>query len=428
MPAGTIRASEDVSRRGALGLALGAGAVLAGCGRARAGDRLTWWGMGAEGENAPLLLPRFERETGIGVDVQSLPWTGVHEKLLTAYAGGSLPDVMLLSNGWLTELSMLGALAPVPASRAALRDGYFPALADAVRVGGTAMATPWTVDSWVQFFRRDLLAAVGYDAPPATWAEWTRMATAFKRRNPDRFAVLHLLDWPEPLMNFGAQGDEPLLRDKETRGNFASPGFRAALGFYKSIFDAGFSPLLTGAEAGDTILQFQRGHYAILPSGGETIGQFRRIADRLPADRWSVAATPSPTGREGVWAAGNSLGVSATCKQPEHAWRLVEYLCRPATQLQFHGITGDLPSRPVAWRAPALAGSPVEAAFAKAIARGVPAQSVPESARIGAEVQLVAEHMVRGEYGVDAAAAEMNRRVDAILAKRRWLLDRGMIG
>ena len=37
------------------------------------------------------------------------------------------------------------------------------------------------------------------------------------------------------------------------------------------------------------------------------------------------------------------------------------------------------------------------------------------------------EHMVRGDYGVDVAAAEMNRRVDGILAKRRWLMDKGLI-
>jgi hypothetical protein len=27
--------------------------------------------------------------------------------------------------------------------------------------------------------------------------------------------------------------------------------------------------------------------------------------------------------------------------------------------------------------------------------------------------------------GVDAAAAEMNQRADTLLAKRRWMLDRG---
>ena len=34
---------------------------------------------------------------------------------------------------------------------------------------------------------------------------------------------------------------------------------------------------------------------------------------------------------------------------------------------------------------------------------------------------------VAAPTGVDDAAAEMNRRVDAILAKRRWLLNKGLL-
>uniref|UniRef100_UPI0025CD4CF6 extracellular solute-binding protein n=1 Tax=Sphingomonas sp. TaxID=28214 RepID=UPI0025CD4CF6 len=388
---------------------------------------LKWWGMGAQGENAPKLLPGFEASTGISVEVQSLPWTGVHEKLLSANVGGSLPDVMLLANGWVPELTMLGALARVPDRHRELLSGQFPTLAKAVKIRGTAMAAPWTADSWLQYYRTDLLAQIGYPSPPIRWDDWTRMATAYKRRNPDTFVTLHLLNWPEPLLNFGAQIGEPLLRDRAARGNFSSAGFKTALAFYKSIFDANFSPKVTGVEAGDTILDFTRGYYAILPASAEAMGQLRRPTYAFPAERWNTAATPSPTGEEGVWAAGNCLGVSRMSQMPDQAWALVDYLCRVPTQLQFQGLTGDLPSRPAAWGAPALARSRPEQGFVRAIASGVTGTSVPESARITTEIQLVAEHMVRGEYGVDVAAAEMDRRVDAILAKRRWLLDRGSI-
>ena len=415
---------ELITRRGVLGM--GAAVALTGCG-ARPPDRLSWWGMGAQGENAPKLLPRFEAATGIRVEVQSLPWTGVHEKLLSANVGGSLPDVMLLANPWVPELTILRALAPVPAGHRALLAGQFPTSVAAVTIGGVAMAAPWTVDSWVQYYRTDLLAQLGYPAPPARWDEWTRMATAYKRRHPDKFVILHLLNWPEPLLNFGAQIGDTLLRDRASRGNFASPGFKAALAFYKSIYDAGFSPKVTGVEAGDTILDFTRGYYAILPASTEAMGQLRRPTYGFPADRWGTAETPSPTGREGVWAAGNCLAVSRTSRAPDRAWALIDYLCGVPAELQFHGLTGDLPSRPAAWRAPALARSRPEQAFARAIATGVTGPPVVESARISPEIQHVAEHMVRGDYGVDAAAAEMNRRVDAILAKRRYLLDKGLL-
>jgi multiple sugar transport system substrate-binding protein len=49
---------------------------------------------------------------------------------------------------------------------------------------------------------------------------------------------------------------------------------------------------------------------------------------------------------------------------------------------------------------------------------------VPEWERIVTEMQLVAARAAHGELTVDQAAAEIDRRTDAILAKRRWMLDR----
>lgn len=411
-----------ITRRAALGIA--ASATLAACVRTRYDGRLTWWAMGAVGENAPLLLPPFQRATGIAVDVQTVPWTGAHEKLLTGFAGGSLPDVMMLNSYWLPELALVGALAPPPAGSPLLA-GQFPGALASVQVDGCAMAVPWTGNSWVQYYRRDLIAEAGYPAPPLDWKEWTRMARDLKRRHPDRYATLHLLDWPEPLFAFAAQQPEPLLRDHDTRGNFRSPGFCAALGFYKSIYDQRFSPAITGSEAGDTYIELGRGRIAILPFDAQGIGDLRRRTDILPPGAWGVASTPGPGGGGAAMARGTSLAVSRHAHDPARAWRLVRYLSGAGTQRRLYGITGDLPTRPGAWTGPGLAADPVCAVFFRQIARTVAPPAVPEWERIMTEVQLVAEHMVRGEYGVDAATAEMDRRVDRILEKRRWLLDRG---
>ena len=410
-----------ISRRGLLEVA--AGAALSACAQRRAG-KLTWWAIGIAGESAPLLLPDFTRQTGLDVDVQAIPWTGAHEKLLTGYAGNSLPDVMMLNSAWLPEMALIGALAaPPPGSR--LLDDQFPGALASVSVGGKAMAIPWIADSWIQFYRRDLLAEVGYAAPPLAWDEWQRMAHAIKRRHPDRYATLHLLDWPEPLFAFAAQQSAPLLRDRNTRGNFACDGFRATLAFYKSIFDDQLSPAVTGAEAGDTYISFRRGWFAILPATSIAIGDLRRRSAIFPHDLWGAAVTPGPHGAGNAMALGASLAVSSSARNPAGAWRLVDYLCSTAAQRRIYEIADELPTRPSAWRNSSLLGDPVPQAFAAQIAKGVAPPAVPEWQRIMTEVQLVAEHMVRGEYGVDAATTEMDRRVDRILQKRRWLLDRG---
>ena len=132
--------SPGLSRRTALSLAsVGA---LGACGRVGA-HRLTWWAIGSTGENAPLLLPPFRRATGIDVDIQALPWTGAHEKLLTGFAGRSLPDVMMLNDVWLPEMALLGALAAPPAHSPQL-PGQSPGSIAAVTGAGRAIAAPWT--------------------------------------------------------------------------------------------------------------------------------------------------------------------------------------------------------------------------------------------------------------------------------------------
>src|SRR5215470_15181953 len=75
---------------------------------------IRFWAMGREGEVVAQLLPDFERaHPGIRVEVQQLPWTAAHEKLLTAFAGDSTPDVCQLGNTWIPEFATLNALEPL---------------------------------------------------------------------------------------------------------------------------------------------------------------------------------------------------------------------------------------------------------------------------------------------------------------------------
>ena len=124
--------------------AFAAGLLAAGCGRAPA-DVVTvrFWAMGREGEVVRQLLPEFERaHPRIRVDVQQLPWSAAHEKLLTAFAGDSTPDLCQLGNTWLPEFVALDALEPLDARVAASglpRDDYFAGIW-ATSCGSTRLA------------------------------------------------------------------------------------------------------------------------------------------------------------------------------------------------------------------------------------------------------------------------------------------------
>ncbi|GAA0638486.1 extracellular solute-binding protein [Brevundimonas lenta] len=413
-------------RRATLGLLAGAAAGLAGCGRRDDGSvHLRFWAMGNEATNVPQILPEFERlNPGIRVEVQALPWTAAHQKLLTAYAGSSLPDLSQVGNTWVSEMAAIGAISPLPAFASDLLTDQFPAVLETNRINGQPVATPWYVDTRLIFYRSDLLEHAGYDAVPQTWAGWKQAMHAVKRvAGADKYAVLLPLNEFEQLLTFGLQGDEPLLRDRDTRGNFSSPSFVAALAFYKSLFDEGLAPVASAAQISNVWTEFERGWFSFYFSGPWTIGDFR---NRLkPETRWMTSGVPGPKGPGASAPGGSSLVVYRSSPHQEAAWKLVRFLSDPAVQARFNVITGNLPARQSAWNAPAVANDPYVAAFKGQLSRARAVPKVPEWERIVTEMQIVAERMVRGEFTPETAGPEIDRRADRLLEKRRWMIEQG---
>ena len=418
-------------RRTTLSLLAGAGAAglagsLSGCARPTDGIiRLTFWAMGNEATNVPQILPEFERRNpGIKVKVQALPWTAAHSKLLTAYAGSSLPDLSQVGNTWVSEMAAIGAISPLPAAAADLLTDQFPAVLETNRIGGRPVATPWYVDTRLLYYRADLMERAGYDAVPQTWAGWKAAMHAVKRvAGAGNFAILLPVNEFEQLLTFGLQGQDALLRDRDTRGNFSAPSFVEALAFYKSLFDEELAPVASAAQISNVWTEFERGYFSFYFSGPWTIGEFK---DRLkPTTRWMTSGVPGPTGPGASAPGGSSLVVYRSSPHQDAAWKLVRYLSEPGVQATFNGITGNLPARESAWAAPAVAEDPYIAAFKGQLSRAEAVPKVPEWERIVTEMQIVAERMVRGEFTPKTAAAEIDRRADRLLEKRRWMIEQG---
>lgn len=391
---------------------------------------LKFWAMGREAEVVPALLADFERENpGIRVEVQALPLTAAHEKLLTAFAGDALPDLAQLGNTWVPELATLGALEPVQAlvdaSPAVRQDDYFPGIWDTNVLDGRLYGVPWYVDTRLLFYRKDLLAQAGFAEPPRDWEQWRRALAAIKRQaGAKKYAILLPLNEYEPLLNLAVQMPDPLLRDHDTLGNFQSAGFRRAFEFYLEMFRQDWAPPMSATQISNVWDEFAAGFYAFYITGPWNVGEFRR---RLPAalqDQWGTAPLPGPDGPGAAVAGGSSLVVFAGSARKPEAWRLIEFLSAPEQQRRFHELCGDLPPRRSSWQSPALAGDPYARAFREQLERARPAPKVPEWERIAQELRLAAERAVRGGQPVDAVLRQLDARADEILDKRRWILAR----
>lgn len=414
-------------RRSALGLLAGGAALLSGCGGNDGRTTLQFWAMGNEASNVGALMPEFERRNpDIRVVVQAQPWTSAHQKLLTAYAGASLPDVSQVGNTWISELTAIGALSPIPAEATDLLTDQFDAVLGTMQIAGRPMATPWYVDTRLIFYRTDLLERAGYDAVPQDWAEWKKSMHAVKKvAGEGNYAILLPVNEFEQLQTLGLQGDEPLLRDQDTRGNFASPSFVAALAFYKSLFDEGLAPLASSTQISNVWTEFGRGYFSYYFSGPWTIGDMKLKLPPAIQPHWTTAGVPGPRGAGASAPGGSSLAVFKSSDKQAAAWKLIRFLSEPAVQARFNVLSGDLPARQSAWAAPQVANDPYIAAFKGQLSRAKPLPKVPEWERISTEMQIVAERMVRGEYTPETAGAEINRRADRLLEKRRWMIEQG---
>jgi multiple sugar transport system substrate-binding protein len=399
---------------------------VTGCGSDPA--RLSFWAMGREGEVAVELLAGFERENpGVRLQIEQLPWSAAHEKLLTAFAGDALPDLAQVGNTWLPEMAALNALEPLSSwleSKTAPRAAdHFDGIWQTNVIGGEVVGVPWYVDTRLLFYRRDLLGRAGFDHPPADWSEWRRMLAALHGGEVPTPLLLPVNEF-EPLLALALQQNDSLLKDGGRRGNFSSAGFGRALDFYLEAFRRGWAPPLSHNQVANVAQEFGRGRFAFYITGPWNIGEFRR---RLPPElqsAWTTAPLPGPNGPGASIAGGASLVLFRRSRRKAMAWRLVEYLCRPAVQQQFYYLTGNLPPRRDSWNAAPLATDEQAQAFRRQLERVVPTPAVPEWERIAQEMQLAAARLVNGDGEPAAACAALDVQVDAILAKRRWMLDR----
>jgi len=409
--------------------------TLAGCGGRDGDGRVTLelWAFGREGEVVQELMPEFERlHPDLRVRVQQVPWTAAHEKLLTAFVGEATPDLAQVGNTWIPELAAIGALEPLDAriagssapSKIATND-HFPGIWDTNVIDGEVYGIPWYVDTRLIFYRRDLLAEAGYTELPRTWAEWRRMMEAIKARSgPKRFAIFLPTDeWQQPVA-LGLQNGSPLLSDGGGRGAFSEPAFREAFDFYLGLYRDGLAPAAGNNQIANVYQPFAAGDFALYITGPWNIGEFRRRLPPEMQDRWMTAPLPGPEGPGVALAGGASLSIFQRSEKKDAAWKLIEYLSAPEQQIRFYELSGDLPANRHAWNDPSLANDPPLRAFWEQLQRVAPTPKVPEWEQIATKVYEHAETAIRGRATSEQALAALDRDVDRILEKRRFLLSR----
>jgi multiple sugar transport system substrate-binding protein len=120
------------------------------------------------------LLDQFERAEGVQVKLEKIGWPQGWSRLLEVALYHDGPDVSEVGSTWVSDLVMMDALRPFePGEFEKIIDGkpFFPSVLPNLQVEYQGRieyyAAPWSGDSRVVFYRRDLLQKAGIDEETA---------------------------------------------------------------------------------------------------------------------------------------------------------------------------------------------------------------------------------------------------------------------
>ncbi|MEU0034183.1 sugar ABC transporter substrate-binding protein [Streptomyces sp. NPDC006333] len=120
-------------------------------------------------------LDKFEKQSGIKVKVEVVPWSDLLNRILTATTSGQGPDVLNIGNTWSASLQATGALLPWDAKNFAKIGGkdrfVDSALGSTGAEGKDPAAVPLYSMAYALYYNKKSFADAGIAKPPATWDE-----------------------------------------------------------------------------------------------------------------------------------------------------------------------------------------------------------------------------------------------------------------
>jgi multiple sugar transport system substrate-binding protein len=337
-------------------LAVSATAACGGAGTsasssAGSSKTLTYWasnqGTSLQNDQAVLgpELAKFQKQTGVKVNLQVIGWPDLLNKILGATTSGQGPDVLNIGNTWAASLQATGAFMPYDATALAAIGGEAKFVPTAFATGGALGKTPTSVPLYGLvyglYYNKKMFADAGLQ-PPTTWQELQADATKLTDPAKKQYGmVLEGGSYTESVhfaFIFGRQnGGQPF--DSSGKATFTSAGMVNGVKQYVDLVgkDKVVNPsdvqYKNGPEApGD----FAKGKAAMLMSQNNADNTLQ--ADGMKSSDYGVVAIPAPSplpagGKDiGSFVAGINISIFKNTKNQSAALQFVKFLTSPAEQ------------------------------------------------------------------------------------------------
>ncbi len=321
---------------------------------------LTYWasnqGSSLEADKKILQpeLDKFEKQSGIKVNVEVVPWSDLLNRLLAAATSGKGPDVVNIGNTWSASLQATGAFLQFddPTINAVGgKDRFVPA---ALAAAGAADKPPTAVPlyslAYALYYNKKAFADAGISAPPTTWAELVEDGRKLTKAGQWGLAeeganvsenVHHAFTFSQQYG--GAWFDSSGKPTFDTAENVAA--VKRYIGFMAT--DKIVNPSNAEYAQNQSVSDFANGKAAMLlwQAAGSSLK-----AQNMSPDAYGVAPVPflenAPGGGKKVnsMVAGINMAVFKFTKNKDAALQFVKFMTSDAEQVALNKTYGSLPS------------------------------------------------------------------------------------
>ncbi|HUH97359.1 MAG TPA: extracellular solute-binding protein [Anaerolineales bacterium] len=301
------------------------------------------------------LLGSFQSQAQVNVSLQRIGWDRAWQTLLMAAVEGKGPQLSQIGSTWTPTLAMLEALRAFSRDEANSMGGdrhFLPQAWETVSSGDLREinAIPWTIYTFVLFYRRDLLLRAGLD-PDQVFLTPQAMREGFTRLKKDgitpwAFPSLHpYADLVHIASSWARANGGDFISADRPKPVFARPEACRGLMDFFELFPF-MPPSARGLSVEACTQAFARGETAVLVGGVEVADELLGSPQAAQEMRANLGVTTLP----GVpWIGGDHLviwkNVLPNAENEKAALELVRFLSRKETQVEFFKIQNVLPAR-----------------------------------------------------------------------------------
>ena len=296
------------------------------------------------------LIKLFEDENpDITIKVDFPPYEQYLDKLLSALATGTGPDVFQVPMEMAEQLLFSRFLEPVPASvmtTQQIEAAYLDWTVRRFKRDGKYWGLPTDVQHLVVYINDQLAREAGLDPsqPPTTWADLLTQARKATRRDAQGNIVQAGLDtryrWAVYMSLLNSYMDGPIVDPEQRRALYDSPEGLAAWNFAAQLVRGPQAVDSPRFMTGQRKFEQNKAVFYINHPVARSV-----IAAMNPNLKYTVVPLPSLPGKP-IRAPGHTWAyvVSARTRNAEAAWKWVKFLASERAVRKWMEVAGDLPS------------------------------------------------------------------------------------